>query len=355
MHDQTQEKQRMNKDFITGTYSHGSLDFPHISTMWSSKDRWDTLKARWSVGRMKYRVMPGIYAVGAPDRNSRVFFTGNFKLSFDHLRRALDGLNGWILVLDTKGINVWCAAGKRTFSTKEVVRRIRIHHLDQVVDHRKIILPQLGATGVAAHKVKQMTGFSVIYGPVKASDIKAFLEAGLKADDTMRRVTFPLIDRLKLIPVDIFYGKYYLLIVPAVFLLLSGLSANGFSVKDSVDTGGRSVLNLFAGYLAGCAVTPVVLPWIPFRRFSTKGLMVGWLIAFLLTFTGTLGHGPVEMISWFLIIGALSSFMAMNFTGSSTYTSLSGVQKEMKTAVPLQIGAASLGLAGWILTRFIQL
>jgi hypothetical protein len=190
---------------------------------------------------------------------------------------------------------------------------------------------------------------------VKASDIKAFLEAGLKADDTMRRVTFPLIDRLKLIPVDIFYGKYYLLIVPAVFLLLSGLSANGFSVKDSVDAGGRSVLNLFAGYLAGCAVTPVVLPWIPFRRFSTKGLMVGWLIAFLLTFTGTLGHGPVEMISWFLIIGALSSFMAMNFTGSSTYTSLSGVQKEMKTAVPLQIGAASLGLAGWILTRFIQL
>jgi len=27
----------------------------------------------------------------------------------------------------------------------------------------------------------------------------------------------------------------------------------------------------------------------------------------------------------------------MNFTGSSTYTSLSGVKKEMKTALPLQI------------------
>lgn len=106
---------------------------PMVVTKWNNYDRWSTLKVRWSVGRMNYRVTPGIYAIGNPDRNSRVFVTGNYKLSFDYLRRALNGLNGWILVIDTKGINVWCAAGKGTFSTKEVVRRIRIHHLDQIV------------------------------------------------------------------------------------------------------------------------------------------------------------------------------------------------------------------------------
>jgi acetyl-CoA decarbonylase/synthase complex subunit gamma len=45
--------------------------------------------------------------------------------------------------------------------------------------------------------------------------------------------------------------------------------------------------------------------------------------------------------------------MAMNFTGSTTFTSLSGVQKEMKTALPAQIAMAGVGLAGWILSKFI--
>jgi hypothetical protein len=341
--------------FITGYLTTDSGSVPQVVSAWSWPDRWNTLKVRWSVGRMKYRVTPGIYALGSPDRNSRVFVTGNYKLSFDHLRRALAGIDGWILVIDTKGVNVWCAAGKGTFSTKEIVRRIRIHHLGQVVDHRKIILPQLGATGVAAHDVKMMTGFSVVYGPVKADDLKAFLDAGLKATDAMRRVTFPLTDRLKLIPVDLFYGKYYLLVVPAVFLLLSGLNAGGYSIDLAVQSGWRATVNLYAAYVAGCVLVPVVLPWIPFRRFAVKGLLTGWLTALLLLYLGTLGATITENISWFLMMGGLSSFMAMNFTGSSTFTSLSGVQKEMKTALPVQISMAALGLTGWILTRFFTL
>jgi hypothetical protein len=53
------------------------------------------------------------------------------------------------------------------------------------------------------------------------------------------------------------------------------------------------------------------------------------------------------------MIGGLSSFIAMNWTGTSTFTSLSGVQKEMKTALPLQIGFAGIGFIGWLVTRFI--
>jgi acetyl-CoA decarbonylase/synthase complex subunit gamma len=46
--------------------------------------------------------------------------------------------------------------------------------------------------------------------------------------------------------------------------------------------------------------------------------------------------------------------MAMNFTGSSTYTSLSGVKKEMGRAVPIQIGMGSMGLALWIVSLFVN-
>jgi acetyl-CoA decarbonylase/synthase complex subunit gamma len=43
----------------------------------------------------------------------------------------------------------------------------------------------------------------------------------------------------------------------------------------------------------------------------------------------------------------------MNFTGSSTFTSLSGVKKEMKSAIPLQISLSVIGLALFITGKVI--
>jgi hypothetical protein len=343
----------MKKNYITGFMETIVGKVQKVSTVWTTTDVWQTIKVRWSIGRMDYKVKQGLYAVGAPDENSNVFVSANFKLSFDHLRRALNGLNAWILVLDTKGVNVWCAAGKGTFGTKELVYRIKAHELDKLVSHRKIIVPQLGATGVAAHEVKKETGFHVIYGPVRANDIKAFLDAGMKVTAAMRKVEFPLWERAKLIPVELSYGKYYLLFIPALFFLLAGLNTHGYSTDYAWVNGGRAVINLCIAYLAGCTITPLLLPYIPFKRFSLKGLIVAWVMAALLFYFLMPGMNAIEVISWFLIMGSLSSFLAMNFTGSSTYTYLSGVQKEMKLALPMQIGGAALGIIGWIITRFI--
>jgi len=343
----------MDTEFISGRITTITDSVPQITTVWSKTDIWNTIKVRWSIGRMNYKVKQGLYAVGTPDENADVFVSANFKLSFDHLRRALHGMNAWILVLDTKGINVWCAAGKGTFGTKELIYRIKVHELDKIVSHRKVIVPQLGATGVSAHEVKNKTGFSVIYGPVRAEDIKAFVLAGFKATPEMRKVNFPLKERIKLIPVELTYGRYYLLFVPALFFILSGLNIHGYSVDTAFDTGRKAIVNLLTSYLAGCALTPILLPWIPFKRFSLKGFAIAMLLAVLLLYFNFLGKNIFEIISWFLIIGSISSFLAMNFTGSSTFTSLSGVQKEMKLSLPLQIGTAGIGLFGWIVTRFV--
>jgi hypothetical protein len=302
---------------------------------------------------MDYNVIPNLYAVGTPDENSDVYVSCNFKLSFHILRRALHGFNAWILVLDTKGINVWCAAGKGTFGTKELAFRIKEHQLEKVVNHNKVIVPQLGATGVSAYKIKEETGFKVIYGPVKADDISAFVANGYKTTSEMRKINFNLWDRMKLIPVELFYAKYYLILIPAIFFILSGLNAHGFSVDASWSNGGRAIVNLCVAYLSGCVLTPILLPIIPFKRFSLKGVVIGWLMAVLLLYFNLLGTNIFEIISWFLLIGGISSFMAMNFTGASTFTSLSGVQKEMKISLPVQIFGTALGFIGWIITRFI--
>ena len=178
---------------------------------------------------MDYKVEPGIYAVNNPNADSVVLVSANYKLSFDVLRSQLDGLDAWILVLDTKGINVWCAAGKGTFGTCELVNRIEASGLANIVSHRNLIVPQLGAVGVSAHEVRKQSGFSVIYGPVRASDIKAFLNAGMKATEDMRQVRFSFYDRLVLTPVEFVNNLKYLLLAIIVFFILSGLHARSFS------------------------------------------------------------------------------------------------------------------------------
>jgi hypothetical protein len=326
-------------------------NIPEVETKLSRSDYFGAVKVRWGIGRDNYKVTPGLYKVGKPDNQSDVFVSANYKLSFDHLRKNLDGMNAWILVIDTKGVNVWCAAGKGTFGTDNLVRSIKNSALSSIVKHHRIILPQLGAVGVAAHIVKEQTGFRVIYGPVKARHIKAFVESGYKADPDMRKVTFDFFDRAKLIPLDLMYAKYKLLIAAVIVFFLSGLDRQGFLFGKMTDTGIFPLANLISAYMAGIVIAPLFLPLIPFRAFALKGAFWGIISTLMMNmlFKVTL----LETISLGLINVEVASFMTMNFTGSSTYTSLSGVKKEMKWALPLQIVLVSAGLVLFIISKLV--
>jgi hypothetical protein len=276
-------------------------------------------------------------------------------MSFDYLRREMKGIDGWILVLDTKGINVWCAAGKGTFGTDELVRQIKAAQLDKVVSHRKVIAPQLGAPGAAAHKVKEQTGFSVAYGPVRARDIPAFLEAGMKTTREMRAIRFDLRDRIILTPIELVGGIKYWLFISAAMLLISGIHRNGFSADLALAGGFRAGLMLFVALFCGAFLGPALLPYVPGAAFAWKGFVLGALGAGICAWAHLLPRGvdPIEILGWMLAVPALSSFITMNFTGASTYTSLSGVLKEMRVAVPMQIAGVSVGAVLWIVSRFV--
>jgi acetyl-CoA decarbonylase/synthase complex subunit gamma len=294
---------------------------------------------------MRYTVDPGLYAMGNPDKDSPVLVTANYKMSFDRLREMLPARNVWILVLDTKGINVWCAAGKGTFGTKEVVDRIESSGLARVVSHRELILPQLSGPGVAAHEVRKLSGFKVIYGPIRSKDLPAFLGNGHKATPEMRQKTFNLWERAAVIPVELVAAfKNSLLIIPFFFII-------SFLGNSGVNQGLHACLALLISILSGAVLTPLLLPWLPGRAFSLKGLILGILAAFIFVALGP--ATGLERLAWLLIIPAASAFLAMNFTGASTYTSLSGVRKEMRWAVPFEIGAGVMGLGLWIGSNFI--
>jgi hypothetical protein len=73
----------------------------------------------------------------------------------------------------------------------------------------------------------------------------------------------------------------------------------------------------------------------------------------LISLDHSLFENVLAALSGLLILSSISSFLAMNFTGSSTFTSLAGVKKEMRIAVPLQIAFASSGAVFMILKNFL--
>ena len=327
-----------------------------VSTVLSMTDYWEHFKCRTTSYRNHYTVNPGLYAVGDPDRNSVVLVSANYKYSFDLLRRELKAFDAWILVLDTKGINVWCAAGKGTFGTAELVKRISAAQLDKVVAHRQVIVPQLGAPGVSAFKVKQAAGFRVLYGPVRANDIPAYLKAGYKATREMRRVNFSVFDRLILTPMEINPATKKFPLYAALVLVVFGLSPSGIMFKDAF-TGGLPFLVLgLVSVFSGALLTPVLLPYVPFRSFAVKGWLTGLLSVFLsVKFIPLLDQqNTFLLIVTYLFFPQASSYIALQFTGSTTFTGMSGVKRELRIAIPTYLVSCAVSLVLLIMYKFTR-
>jgi len=289
---------------------------PVVSHQISFRDKWGSWQVRWGIKRMNYKVDPGLYAIGEPDRKSPILVTANYKMSFDSLRSQLQNINAWILVLDTRGINVWCAAG---------------------------------------NLVKKESGFKVIYGPVRAFDLPTFLNNDMKATTSMRQSQFPLKDRLVLTPMEIIGHFKYFIALFFLVVLVSNIQTINSSIWRYLVQGLRSALLLVPAYFIGTFLTPILLPILPGRSFAFKGFFAGlsfygfWYLAGLSFPVNNI----ISILSLLLIALGVSSFTAMNFTGASNYTSLSGVKKEMKFAVPLQLASISLGVIFLIISNFL--
>jgi len=305
------------------------------TTTFTFANRWDHVLAYCGIRRNRRRTKPGLYSLGNPAPGSPVFVTANYRLSFDALRFALREIDCYILVLDTRGINVWCAAGKGTFGTDELVSRVKSAGLSDVVSHRLLILPQLGAAGVSAHEVKKRSGFRVEYGPIRTRDLPEYLKTH-KADPEMRRVRFGLADRMILIPVELLHVLVPMLVAAAVLFVIAGPLASFGTV---------------AAILAGVVLFPILLPWLPTPNFSTKGLILGALVALPFGSVALLGvHAPAWLpdnpgsVSWLragwaavcvLAMAPVTAYVSLNFTGSTPFTSRTGVRREIFTYIPI--------------------
>ena len=307
--------------------------FTTVSTL-NFADRFDHFLARWGINRMGHLVKPGLYRLGYPTPDSPVFVSANYTLSFDALRSALSGVDAYILVLDTRGINVWCAAGKGTFGTDELVNRISCTGLASVVRHRTLIVPQLGAPGIPAHQVLRRSGFQVEYGPVRARDLPEYLKTR-RAPPEMRQVRFPFVDRIVLAPVELVHAALPTIIAATLLYIFAGPVPS---------------LAAVTAVLAGTVLFPALLPFLPTRDFSTKGLILGLLVALPFAaygagqFTGFPFANIVAGIVPLLLIPAVVAYLGLNFTGCTPYTSRTGVRNEIFRYVRVLAAMAVCGI-----------
>jgi len=161
-------------------------------------------------------------------------------------------------------------------------------------------------------------------------------------------VEFTLRDRLAVVPVELVRQMAPALAVTALFFLAVGLSRRGYHLATVFWPG--LALAIGSSYFAGTVLTPALLPWLPGRAFALKGAEMGLATGMALWWCG--GHGWVEGLSVALLCVTACSYLGLTFTGSTPYTSASGVRREIHWALPLQIVLAAAGLALWLLVRF---
>ena len=144
-------------------------------------------------------VTPGLRRIGAPNRGSPVVVTGNFHLTVRRVEKALASQNCYLLVVQSKGINVWCASAGGEMNTHSIISALKTSNIKSLVDHRQLILPQLAAPGIDTNLLKKRSGWKGKWGPVYASSLPGFLASGRTQNQDQRRVHFDLPFRIEML------------------------------------------------------------------------------------------------------------------------------------------------------------
>ncbi len=296
----------------------------HRVTLWTlAKDLW-TLVMRNTPPYPSAK--PGLYAIGQPDASAPVLVTGNYDLTVRRLVRDTKGLDAYLLVVNSAGINVWCASGGGYFTADKIIAAMRASRLEEIVDHRQLILPQLCATGVDGDRIQSQAGWNVRWGPVYSKDIPAYLAAGQQKDDGIRWVHFPLKARLE---IAVAMWGFWGLFLGLVLLLINR----------------RHLWVGLGGALFFYLVTGAFFPWLPGRDGFRKGVFLAIVSMLVVLIAGPwLGNwDALRTLNTTLGLGALALFAGADYQGGTPHMRAGEIVHFIKI-LPLEVGLLLLYL-----------
>jgi acetyl-CoA decarbonylase/synthase complex subunit gamma len=295
--------------------------------------------------RRTYALAPGLYYAGPHyDRESPLLVTANYGLSVYLLLRALAGRTARVLIVDTDGINVWCAAGKGRFSHREILRQLDRYPPELLSAHKrpKLILPKLAMAGVRLKALRDR-GLRPIVGPVHARDLPAWLDAPPLRNCREDRVVFGLRARAFTWLPGLVQSTHYSLAVIACMFGLSLLFS--FSVP----------LGVVAIVALTTTAYPLLFPWLPGRRFAVKGLWLGAAVAVASSGLHALAApSPIALAATGLFCLAFALFFGLSYTGNSAVSNYTRVRQETARFLPLTVGLFVISLSLWITSQVLR-
>ncbi len=220
-----------------------------------------------------HRARTGLFPIGRPSPQAPVMVTGNFTLTVRRLKEVLAGHDAWLLVANSKGINVWCAASGGHLTHHDIITALRVARVADMVTHREVILPQLAATGVERRAITLATGFDTRWGPARLEDLPALLDRGARVFNSERLMRFPLWERIEMAAA--WTVPTLIVVTPTVTLVSGPATALGATAAIVLALGGTFSL----------------LPWIPVTGTRTLIPLAGFALA-----GGLAGAGLVELL-----------------------------------------------------------
>lgn len=277
-------------------------------------------------------IEPGIYQSGTPDEKSPIIVTANYLYTYIKVMRSLKGIDAWVLCVDSKGINVWCAARGDNFGNKQLIEAVGATDIAKITKKKTMILPQLAAGGIAAPVLKSEAPdfpFNILYGPIWAKHLPKFLkERPARKPDKMKLAKFTASHRLRaaITHTTFLIRKIFLMPSFVLFLILLGLA-----LFNTIDMNKLWLVGeIWLWIIITNAIIMIIFPITNFtRKFITKGLIYGTINVFLLSSVSWLFHGSLP----FLLLSScfyfwLAFFSTMSYSGYTMATSPSEIQDE---------------------------
>lgn len=292
--------------------------------------------------RRTYALEPGLYFTGNRyDRDTPLLVTANYHLTVFLLARRLRGRNARLLIIDSDGINVWCAAGKGQFSNREIVRQLDRYDSEILTGNRKLtlILPKFGMSGLDLRELREK-GYRPVIGPLYARDVPGFLDGARLENRSDDRVLFGLQARLfTWLPGFLQFLGYSLLLALVLFIAEKGL---GWPVP----LGLMGITALLA------TAYPILFPVLPGKRFSIKGLWLALFVSVGIYASHVAGYVAVsDLIAAVPFTFATSLFFALSYTGNSAVSNYSRVRMETVRFLPLNLILYLVSIGSWVYTE----
>lgn len=279
--------------------------------------------------RRTFIIEPGLYYTGERyNRDTPLLVTCNYHMTVFLLWRILKNRSIRLLVIDTKGINVWCSSGKGQFCAKEIIKQIEKYDRKtlSVSETISLILPKLSLSGVSIAELKR-NSIDPQIGPVYGKELPEYLDDIPFKDRVDDRFKFSMKDRLfTLIPSLVQFSKY------AIYIGM-GLFVWDYFFKTDIYWQVIPISMVIA------VMYIIFFPLLPTKTFALKGLFLcGLQILGLCIFYFLFNENSMDQLSFlfylFLLCGA-NLFFPLYYTGNSGVSNYSLVKKEIIRYLPV--------------------